>query len=462
MTGAAARFPEESASVERFRQALKGRENETLDALAVCREQLESRGLRLTADESVPLRPLFVPRARLDFLARALTASLADLGAHLAARLPDLDSLVAQLPCRDVFEALDAAHLFTRPDFGRFLRPDGFLFADRYVVTEPNMGSGLGYSTMYPDAMHAVFEASPALTKAGFAVAENVTRPMARWVDWVSRRVPASVRAEPRRPRAALFWLETDLETERDERLELFLAYFPRVLEAAGFEVCTANERELDVTASGRCVHTADGQPVDVVINLFVPALFLENRQRFEREYGFLRSDHIGHAPLLEPLDSLAVDKGTLPLWSQLPGWPKTDADGFRVELMPTHAPDPARETEYRLERERWCLKRAFVGKDTHVGLRDSARLWNRALDRALASPTYVLQPYTEMSVAELPVVRHGRIEWVDFSVELSLFVFDGVYSGSLVRAMPQGPGHIMSPPPPDLGATLVYGVPAS
>ena len=78
-------------------------------------------------------------------------------------------------------------------------------------------------------------------------------------------------------------------------------------------------------------------------------------------------------------------------------------------------------------------------------------------LATALAGRDYVLQPYERMSVAELPVVRGGRIEWVDFSVELSLFIYQGQYGGGFARVMPAAEGLVMSPPPAGLGLTLLH-----
>ena len=86
------------------------------------------------------------------------------------------------------------------------------------------------------------------------------------------------------------------------------------------------------------------------------------------------------------------------------------------------------------------------------------------------------------ITLATLLEIRHDLVDWVNakarsigapvvavfchaqkhldriFAVPLlSLFVIDGEYSGAFARVLPAGEGHVMSPPPPGMGFTLVY-----
>ena len=446
-------LPEDNERLDAFRRALKGREQQVIDAVEHSRQTLATDGLLLLDNPGVPLRPLFLSRKRLDFICQMLHRNMKALGAAIADQLdvPETTEDLFPFP-RDFLSAVDSQAVLRSQGFGLIMRPDGFLFDDRFAVSEPNHANGYLISATYPEAVYSVFEASPAL--AQFEIKAHVVRPLARILAMLKRQLPVP---HPKgRPRIALFWHSEEHAIIKDwnARTQGILAWLPKALEKDGWDVVFAHEDELDVDRKGRCIH--EKRRVDLVLQIPIGTHFLYTPERFDKELAHLRGDHIGDAPFLQPLVNLAIDKGSMPLWQTLPCWPAKQR-GFRVEPIPTHFPSAERASEYRLERDAWVLKRSFEGKDTHAGISANSRVWNRALETAMATREYVMQPYVRMSTALMPVIYDGRIEWVDSSVELSLFVIDGEYSGAFARFLPTGEGHVMSPPPPGMGFTLVY-----
>ena len=169
----------------------------------------------------------------------------------------------------------------------------------------------------------------------------------------------------------------------------------------------------------------------------------------------FWTGARVGKTPLLSPLSGLCLDKGTLPWVAR--HLPSSD---FRIEIPETHVPTAEREVEYRLTREKWVLKRAFDGKDTHAGCSTPGRVWNKVVARALASGGYIMQDYKPMPTSLVPVSRDGEtIDWVPVSFELSPFLVEGRFAGGAVRYAPQAAGLVMSPPPPGMGFALAAAV---
>lgn len=428
-------LPEDAERLAAWRRALTRRGAEAIDAVERARETLAHDGLLLLENPGVPLRPLFLARERLDRICRALHRNVVALGAAVA---QPQDEDLFPFP-RDFLEAVHGPEVLTAPRFGLILRPDGFLFDDRFLLSEPNHGNGYLISATYPEAVHAVFEA--------LGIAAHVERPLRRIFAMLHAQVPGVAR-----PRLALFWHSEEhaIISDWNARTQGILKWLPRALEQDGFDVVFAHEDELSVAANGDCVH--GGKRVDLVLQIPIGTHFLYAPERLTSDLKHLSFDRIGNAPFLQPLAHLAIDKGTMPLWQTLPCWKETPD----VAPIDTHFPTPARATEYRLGRDRWVLKRSFEGKDTHAGISANSRAWNRALQTAVETREYVMQPYVKMSVASIPVIDRGQVEWIDACVELSLFVIDGAYSGAFARFLPEGEGHVLSPPPPGMGFTLV------
>lgn len=429
-------LPEDPERVANARRSLAGRDSEIIDTVERVRERLAADDLILLEHPGVPLRPLFLSRERLDRICGALHRHVVALGQALAADGVDED--LFPFPA-DVLAATHAREVFQSPRFGLVLRPDGFLFDGHFALSEPNHANGYLISATYPEAVHAVF--------AALGLADRVEVPVRR----IFQMLHAQTRVE--RPRLALFWHSEEHAIIKDwnARTQGILKWLPRALERDGFDVVFAHEDDLSVATNGDCV--CEGKRVDLVLQIPIGTHFLYAPDRLAGgDLAHLSGDRIGHAPFLQPLAHLAIDKGTMPFWQTLPCWAETPD----VVPIPTHFPTADRASAYRLEKAQWVLKRSFEGKDTHAGVSANARVWNRALETAMATREYVMQPYVRMSVAPMPVIDRGRVEWISASIELSLFVIDGAYSGAFARFLPEGDGHVLSPPPPNMGFTLV------
>ncbi|MBK7857202.1 MAG: hypothetical protein IPJ65_01005 [Archangiaceae bacterium] len=165
---------------------------------------------------------------------------------------------------------------------------------------------------------------------------------------------------------------------------------------------------------------------------------------------------------MVKPLAATLMDKGMLPLmgederlFSRAVG-PK----GFRFEIAPTHFPQGRPAARYVRERERWVMKRAFDGKDTHIGISRSERLWREVAQVVTHEPGYVAQEYVSLPRARLPVfVDEKHLEWVDSKVELSSFIYDGHFGGAAARHAPDAEGLVMSDIPEGYGFSTVFAV---
>ncbi|MEW5848509.1 MAG: hypothetical protein AB2A00_06825 [Myxococcota bacterium] len=451
------RLPEDEGRLAAFREALTRHEGEAVDAVERARESLAKRDLLLLENPGVPLRPLFIPRSRLQAICGALHQNMLALGRKLDALLDDPAALEEALPLpREWWDALDARASLRHPDFGLVLRPDGFLYDDAFLLTEPNMGNGYLISCTYPDAVHEVFASSPVFASLGWDPHALVQRPLMHIRKMLRRKVPSTTT----RPRIALLWHhgEHEIIREWNERTQGILRYVPEILRQDGWDVVFAHEDELSVDDEGNARLKGD-QRVDVVFQIPIGTFFLYEPARLSTDLAHLRGPSVGNAPLLQPLVHVGIDKGTMPLMGTQDCWPTTTPDGFRVDLVPTHYPTPERAAEYRMRKDAWVLKRSFEGKDTHVGCATHGRVWNRTLQTALSTAEYVMQPYVPMSVADIPVVMDGRVEWVESSVELSLLIIDGAFAGGFARFLPAADGVVLSPPPPGMGFTLVMDV---
>jgi hypothetical protein len=157
--------------------------------------------------------------------------------------------------------------------------------------------------------------------------------------------------------------------------------------------------------------------------------------------------------PIVKPLAAALMDKGVLPMMGELErGFAPRNASGFRFELAPTHFAD-----ERRYAKDDWVLKRAFCGKETHVGVSTSAKDWAAATKQREG---YVAQRYVSMPRARIPVfVDEKHLEHVESRVELSSFIFDGYFGGGAARHAPSAEGLVMSNPPEGYGFSTVFAV---
>lgn len=201
-------------------------------------------------------------------------------------------------------------------------------------------------------------------------------------------------------------------------------------------------------------VHRPTGKKLDLIAHVTINTSFMDEPQRMSEDFKIWAGTHVGKAPLYKPLAALVFDKGTL-TWLQ--DVPEPPCEEYSVPVAQTEFPQAAKAAEYRLGRDEWVLKRAFDGKDTHVGRSAAGRAWNRAVNGALGSKEYIIQRYEAMPRTVLPITHDGEsVEWVEVCFEFSPFLIAGRFAGACVRYAPAAEGLIMSPPPEGMGFGVV------
>ncbi len=460
---ASERLPEDQDRVEAFDRALDAHAVEAIEHAAQIHARYNADGVPTFRGAGFALRPLFLDGARMQALGASLARRFEALREALSLGLADdVDRLQAQVPLpHRAFEALGVAQCLRDDDFCAISRPDGFLYADRYVVSEPNFGNGYLITAAETELLFDHFAHSPAMRALGWERA-RLRRPFEALLAHMRRRLGHERAAARERgaPRIALL-------SHRDEHRELFDEHDPyigqiglaeRLFAQGGFATCMLHEDELVVDADGHAVSTTDGARVDLVFYLTVGNCFLLDPERLLGTLAHLRSARVGDAPFVQPLATLVVGKGTMPFWQTVPGWPDVLPDGLRVELAATRFPVAADAAELRLARERFVIQRAFDGQRNVLGVLTPGRVWNRIVDEVTGSPEYIVQEYCSLPRAVIPVCIDGRhIERVEVRVELSPFVIDGRYAGSFARYALDREGVVLSPPPPDLGLSMVF-----
>lgn len=454
------RLPEVEEYVAAYDRVLRENKAAMLDEAAAVMERYKARGITTITGSGWPLRPLFLSQKHLQFIAHALHQGFAKLTEYLLAHHDDIDLLHEQLPIpAAMYRLLPFEEGLRSPHFLSVLRPDGFLTPERYVLIEPNFGNGSLISNAYTEILYDYFQGSSVFAQLPWDVKASLDRPFQRLLSFVKSVLPA----DKKRPLVALFahqW-EHQIILSWEERViqQLYLAQ--QLMEAEGIEARVVFEDGLvvDDEGIGRCKE--DMAEVDCVLQFTIGTSFMDEPERFEEELAHLGGEKLGHAPWIKPLASLCVDKGTLPLMASQACWPFQDADGFQVEIPPTHYPREEDAAAYRKEREKYVLKKSFDGKDTHVGVSTLGRRWNRVLQKALNSKEYIIQEYFPLPRTEMPMCFDGKeIEWVPVRVELSPFIVGGEYAGAIARYAPDAEGLIMSPPPEDMGLTNVFACP--
>jgi hypothetical protein len=321
------------------------------------------------------------------------------------------------------------------------------------------MGNGYLVSAAYPDVVDRVLRALPCALSLASTITD-MPRPLDGILDMIARRLRQP--DDGVRPFVALLMHheEHEIILSWPERVIRLIAYFSRRLTERGIASAIVHEDELVVDAAGHA-RTRDGTRVDLVFQIPIGTHFLYAPERFDDELAHLSGTHVGDAPFLMPLAHLTIDKGTMPRIAALDGWPIVLDDGTEVRAIDTVYPDDLDARTLRLEKDKFLVKRSFEGKDTHIGIGSPARRWNRVVDGIFADDgahcgDYVVQPYVPLPVTDMPILRDGRIEIVPVAVELSLFILDGAHVGTFARYAPQADGVVLSPPPDDMGFTLI------
>ncbi len=450
-------LPEDQAYVEAYDRALRKHGKTMLEEAAALMERYAARGITTIKGAGFPLRPLFLPRRLLEEIGRSLIEGFERLRIALLDHLEDSAWLAEHLPIPPaLFQHLNFRESLSKEAFFSVLRPDGFLFSDRYALIEPNFGNGSLISNAYTEILFDYFQGSTVFREIGWP-STGLDRPFQRLIEMLRSRLPAG----KQRYFVALFchhWEHQVIQTWEERVIQqLYLAQ--QILAEQGIDTRVVYEDGFSIDESGHTHLKEDGQRVDLVLQFTIGTSFMDEPWLFEDALAHLTSAKIGDAPLIKPLASLCIDKGTLPLMNTLGGWPICAEENFRVEIPWTTYPSSEGAAEYRLNKDQYVLKRAFDGKDTHVGISTAGRLWNRVLAQALESKAYVLQRYQPMPQTIMPMCFDGEhIEWVPVRVELSPFLVEGRYAGAIARYAPEAEGLVMSPPPENMGLTNVFG----
>ena len=332
------------------------------------------------------------------------------------------------------------------PDLLSAVRPDGFLYHDRYLVSEFNVGGGLMATLAYTELLHDLLYESPVQRSLSWGEGSS-SRPFQAYLRLLGRRlhkVPSPV--------VALMIPSEEKDQIYDWEYKLFFQLFDR----AKLRHLLVDESELYLDGEGVLRQSSSERVVHAVIALTTGECYLPQPRRLQQIIHKLSSPNQRHTTL-HPYSCLAFGKGCLPWLSQDDSSRESSGDTFPVELASSHWPDLRRADEYRLEKERWVLKKAWSGKNTFVGCSSHGRIWNRALGEALSSSESILQEYTSLPKIMLPCLIDGSsIERIPVRFELSPFIIEGDYAGALVRYAPDTEGVVLSPSPADLGITAV------
>jgi hypothetical protein len=177
------------------------------------------------------------------------------------------------------------------------------------------------------------------------------------------------------------------------------------------------------------------------------------------RPLAHLRGPRVGNVWLVKPFAGLVIDKGTLPLL-EAQKFPRVGPGGFRFEIAETERPKGKSPARYTRRKNDWVIKRAFDGKDTHVGIARSPALWREVVREVVKQDTHVAQRYVSIPKARVPVLVDGHhLEFVESRVELSAFIFDGHFGGAAARHAPDAEGLVMTDPPENYGFSTVFAV---
>lgn len=455
------RFPTDPHLTRLVDAALKQHVSELRDFTHRFHEKWKRWGITTIRGSGWALRPLFVPAARVDFIAASLHARLVAVRAELRRLAKKKGALSKVLPLPPGFEdGVDVAAGLDAHDWLSHLRPDGFLFEDRFVLSEVNFGNGIAVSCGYTEVVADYWREHPVLARLGLDVARFHRRPLSRYLGVMRRAMRPSAK-----PFVALLThhREWDVILGYPKRVEDQFDYVQRELYRLGVDSRIVTEEQLVVGRDGDPRIVGDRRRPDLVMLVTVGSSFLDEPEllRPGGRLAHLRGARIGEVNIVKPLAATLMDKGVLPLMQTLEGQhAHRMADGFRFELAPTHFPKGQPASRYVRSQDRWVMKRAFDGKDTHIGISRSPALWREVAQVATSEDGYVAQEYVSLPRARLPVfIDEKHLEFVESRVELSSFIYDGHFGGGAARHAPDAEGLVMTDPPPDYGFSTVFSV---
>lgn len=444
-------LPEDRAAVEHFRRHLKRHGSQLADTVRAFERRWKRQGVDTLHGVGIPLRPLFIPRARLDALSEGFQQGMARLLDQLSRDVRQPEALHRQVPVGAKLLGALAPGLAS-PHTLTWFRPDGFLLPDRYVLGEINYGNGVVVSIGYTECLFDLFSTHPAFLSGGFARGD-LDRPFMGWLAAIEAAIdyhrPAHVALISHRE-------EWPFVVEDSDRVRHQVEQAVKRLLARGLSVSFGHEDEAWVDSRGRARLKGSSLPVDLFVMVTISCSFIDRPEPLWGAAKALTGTHVGAAPILKPLIGVALDKGVLPYANDTGALPVACPDGTWVVAPDTWYVGPEAK-DFLLENQRQLvIKRSFVGKDTVIGAGVDEAAWARAVARS-ANREYVVQRYQPLPRTDLPVLIDGKVEWIPVRVELTPFIVHGRYSGALARYAPDAPGLVLSPPPEGMGMTMVY-----
>ena len=386
-----------------------------------------------------PLRPLFLRRDRLQFIAEHLHSVLRAARERMLDYLDNPEDLAARLGFPPgILGRLDLQSSLASPHFLGLARPDGFFLGDRFVVSEFNVGSGLLATLGYSEILYHWLSRSPAWAATGWDPTE-LSRPLPTYLSSLGLKAGAHVAllAPSAEVQGIYAWEKT---------------MYGQILASHNLSSELVEPPDLELNGPGQFVSKGSGRHFDQLLQLTSGESYLRDPQLLA-DYPWLTGAHA------HPLACLTLDKGLLP-WLSAQGLaqPARSPDGFELLFPDSFVPGAAHAEQLRLEKDRFVLKRAWEGKDTVVGCATHGRAWNRAVSEAIESRRFIAQKYFPLPRIEMPYLIEGKIQRVTVRFELSPFLVEGRYAGAFVRYAPDREGVLLSPSPGDVGMTLVVG----
>lgn len=400
------------------------------------------------------IRPMFLPASRMAFIAAAFRGAMEHLRQEILRNLGQPAALARLLPFgRGIETTLQFAAALGPEQFHSHFRPDGFLFPDRYELSEINYGNGILVSTAYTEATYAYWAEHPILKRMGLDIARLHPRPLMHYMS-AMRRAARPVN----RPAVALVIHSAEMETIRGfpERVIRQFEYAVRIFRQSGFSCRLVDETGIDINRRGCPVFRTDGTSIDLVQFVSVGTSFMDRPELLKKggPLEHFAGGWIGDVRILKPLAGLLVDKGALPLLCEtMPDRVLPDGSSFAIAW--SQYPCRTLPGLYEEDRSGWVIKRAFDGKDTHPGIARSDEDWRRIVARAARDAGYIAQRYVAMPRARIPVLLDGQhLEWIDSRAEASMFIFDGKCGGVGIRHAPAGDGLVLTDFPEGYGYT--------
>jgi hypothetical protein len=453
------RLPQDRQLVREFDRLLRRHVSEVRDYTHAFHRRWERRGVTTMRGTAWAVRPFLLPAPRLHFLASAFHSALTALAGAIRKTAARRGAVTRLLPVHRDFEKLfDVDAGASSPGFLSHFRPDGFLFEDRFLLSEINYGNGIIVSCGYTEAVDDYWRRHPVIARLGWDVPRMHRRPLP-WLINVARRFARPVPA----PTVALMAHSQEWRTiiGFPKRVVDQIHFVARQFESVGMRARLVTENDLAVDRGDRLRFVSDGTRADLLMFITVGTMFLDEPDLL-RDHNVVRHmtrARIGDTWVLKPLAGLLIDKGALPLLNELEP-ARTMPDGFRFEVPHTEYPSQHGRARYLRRPGDWVIKRSFDGKDTSIGVASSPENWIDAVDAAVASPGYVAQEYVSMPKTEVPVlVDEKHLEWVPSRIELSPFIYDGAFGGAGVRHAPDAEGILMTSFPPGYGYTTAFAV---